>query len=47
MNVNWVHVGQTTGRGKLDRHHRNAVPVKDVYLFPLHRHYRRLLTTAS
>lgn len=45
--ANWVHVGQTTGRGKLDRHHRNAVPVKDVYLLPLHRHYRRLLTAAS
>jgi hypothetical protein len=42
--ANWVHVGQTTGRGKLDRHHRNQVPVKDVYLYPLHRHYRRLLT---
>jgi Druantia protein DruA len=45
--ANWVHVGQTTGRGKLDRRHRNAAPVKDVYLFPLHRHYRRLLTAAT
>jgi hypothetical protein len=44
--ANWVHVGQTTGRGKLDRYHRNAVPVKDVYLFPLHHRYRRLLTAA-
>jgi hypothetical protein len=44
--ANWIHVGQTTGRGKLDRHHRNQVPVKDVYLFPLHRHYRRVLTAA-
>jgi hypothetical protein len=45
--ANWVHVGQTTGRGKLDRYHRNAVPVKDVYLLPLHRHYRRLLATPA
>jgi Domain of unknown function (DUF4338) len=45
--ANWVHVGQTTGRGKLDRHHRNAVPVKDVYLFGLHRRYRHLLTAAG
>jgi hypothetical protein len=42
--ANWVHVGHTTGRGKLDRHHRNAVPVKDVYLYGLRRDYRRLLT---
>jgi hypothetical protein len=43
--ANWIHVGQTQGRGKLDRTHRNALPVKDVYLYPLHRHYRRILAT--
>jgi hypothetical protein len=42
--ANWIHVGRTTGRGKLDRHHRRRIPVKDVYLFPLHRHFRRILT---
>jgi len=42
--ANWIHVGQTTGRGKLDRHHQHALPVKDVYLYPLHRHYQRILT---
>jgi hypothetical protein len=35
------------GRGKLDRHHQNAVPIKDVYLYPLHRHYQRILTTPA
>ena len=43
--ANWIHVGQTTGRGKLDRHHRRNTPVKDVYLYPLHRHFRRVLTS--
>jgi Druantia protein DruA len=43
--ASWTHVGQTQGRGKLDRHHHKAVPVKDIYLYPLHRHYRRILTT--
>jgi hypothetical protein len=43
--ANWIHVGQTTGRGKLDRTHQHALPVKDVYLYPLHRHYQRILTT--
>lgn len=42
--ANWLHVGQTKGRGKLDRHHKHSLPVKDIYLYPLHRHYRRILT---
>ena len=42
--ANWIHVGHTQGRGKLDRHHRHALPVKDVYLYPLHQNYRRILT---
>ena len=32
--ANWTWVGQTTGRGKLDRTHEHALPVKDVYLHP-------------
>ena len=43
--ANWTHVGRTTGRGKLDRHHTHALPIKDVYLYPLHRAYRAILTT--
>lgn len=42
--ANWVRVGATKGRGKLDRTHAHALPVKDVYLYPLHRHYRQILT---
>ena len=42
--ANWVHVGQTKGRGKLDRYNQHALPVKDVYLYPLRRNYRRILT---
>jgi len=42
--ANWIHVGQTAGRGKLDQHHANALPIKDVYLYPLHRNYRATLT---
>ena len=45
--ANWIHVGQTTGRGKLDRHHKHQLPVKDVYLYPLHRHYQRILTASN
>lgn len=42
--ANWIHAGHTTGRGKLERHHNHALPVKDVYLYPLHRNYRTTLT---
>ena len=41
--ANWIHVGQTQGRGKLDRHHQNLVPVKNIYLYPLHKHFRHTL----
>jgi len=42
--ANWTWVGATQGRGKLDRHHARALPVKDVYLYPLHRAYQAILT---
>ena len=41
--ANWIYVGQTQGRGKLDRHHEQAVAVKDIYLYPLHHNCRELL----
>ncbi len=43
--ANWIYVGKTKGRGKLDRDNRHALPVKDVYLYPLHRDYRHLLSS--
>lgn len=43
--ANWLHVGMTKGRGKLDRYNQYALPVKDVYLYPLHRNYRRILAS--
>ena len=42
--ANWIRVGETKGRGKLDPYHAKALAVKDVYLYPLHRHYREILT---
>lgn len=41
--ANWLRVGQTRGRGKLDRQHRHGLPVKDVWLYPLHRRFRSVL----
>src|SRR5664280_1406839 len=33
--ANWQHVGETRGRGRQDHDRRHAVPVKDVYVYPL------------
>jgi len=44
--ANWTRVGQTNRRGKLDRYNTYPLPVKDTYLHPLVRNFRRQLTTA-
>lgn len=41
--ANWKHVGATKGRGKMDRFNESALPVKDIYLYPLHKEFRQLL----
>ena len=41
----WIRVHKTQGRGKLDRIHAKALPVKDIYLYPLHRAYKTTLST--
>jgi hypothetical protein len=45
--ANWIHVGTTKGRGKLDRYNEHALPVKDVYLYPLRRDDQRLLSSPT
>lgn len=41
--ANWTHVGQTQGRGKLDRQNLYPLPVKDIFLYPLDKHFRQTL----
>ena len=41
--ANWIHVGQTQGRGKLDRDHKADLPTKSIWLYPLSKHFRRSL----
>ena len=41
--ANWLHVGQTRGRGKRDRYEQYPVPVKDIFLYPLHKQFRYVL----
>jgi hypothetical protein len=41
--ANWVHLGLSQGRGKMDRHTRRELPAKEIYVYPLHRRARQLL----
>lgn len=33
--ANWIYIGSTTGRSRQDRYRTLAVPIKDIYLYPL------------
>jgi Druantia protein DruA len=42
--ANWIYVGQTTGRGRMDREHKaHGQVIKDIYVYPLVRDARRHL----
>lgn len=42
--ANWLHVGQTAGRGRMDREHKaHGQAVKDIYVYPLVRYARQQL----
>ena len=41
--ANWLYVGQSCGRGRQDREHRERKPLKDIYLFPLQPNCQKLL----
>ena len=43
QSANWLCVGYTQGRGKLDVHRQSALPVKSVWLKPLHKNWRQIL----
>jgi hypothetical protein len=42
--ANWVHVGATTGRGRMDRENkRKGMAVKEIYVYPLSNRFRQEL----
>ncbi len=44
--ANWRLVGSTQGRGKSDRLRQLTVPVKDIFVYPIDKHFRRELRAA-
>jgi|SRR5215467_10981855 len=42
--ANWIRVGQTSGRGRMDREHKaHGQAIKDIYLYPVTRNTRQRL----
>ena len=41
--ANWINVGQTTGRGKKSTVHHQIIPIKDIWLYPLHKNFASVL----
>jgi hypothetical protein len=41
--ANWIHVGSTSGRGRQDREHEEALGKKEVFLYPLEEFWREKL----
>jgi len=41
--ANWIHLGQTQGRGKLDTRHEHGKPVKNIFVKPLCPHWKPIL----
>jgi hypothetical protein len=46
--ANWIHLGATQGRGRMDREHAaHGQAIKDIFVYPLCRHAREQLRTAT
>ncbi len=45
--ANWIRLGQTRGRGKLEKQHCQIGPLKNIWVYPLHRDFRNILCAAS
>ena len=45
--ANWVHLGQTTGRGRQDRQYAAGGTVREVFVYPLVRNWQQALVAES
>ena len=41
--ANWIAVGSTQGRGRMDRFRQTPTTQKEIFLYPLARHFREIL----
>jgi hypothetical protein len=45
--ANWIEVGATQGRGRMDRWRSTPIVPKQIFLYPLHRRWRQQLCHAE
>jgi hypothetical protein len=45
--ANWIHLGETQGRGKLEKDHKAILPRKSVWVYPLASQFRAALCTPT
>lgn len=45
--ANWICLGETRGRGRMDRHNQYAEPVKTVWVYPLQKRSREILREST
>ena len=41
--ANWIYIGDTKGRSRNDKKNEHKVPVKEIYVYPLERHFKKFL----
>jgi hypothetical protein len=45
--ANWLYLGQTAGRGRMDRYHEQLSTPKHIFVYPLINDFRRHLINGS
>ena len=45
--ANWIRIGQTRGRSRQDRYKKLTVPVKDLYVYPLTKDFKKRLCCSN
>lgn len=45
--ANWIYLGETAGRGRMDRHTRRELSIKQIYVYPLRHDFRAILCGES
>jgi hypothetical protein len=41
--ANWIRLGETRGRGKLEKNNQQVLPLKEIWIYPLHPQFRQVL----
>lgn len=41
--ANWIYLGKTKGRGKLDQFHTHSLPIKNIFVYPINYAFKKLL----